>query len=98
MTLEVQIQSFVYSFLYGMFFSLMLNLHYTLLFQSKKWVQIILSFLFLLDHVLVYFIFLRWINQGIFHPYFLLLLYLGYFVGNHTTKKLRGKWFSSFST
>lgn len=91
MGLETQIQSMIYSFVYGLFFSFLFNLHYHYLFDSKKWVQCIVSFLFLMDHVFLYFILLRYINHGVVHSYFIILIVLGCLVGNHTTKKIRKK-------
>ena len=89
MTLEVQIQSIIYSFVYGLFFSFLLNFNYRFLFLGKRVYRILINFLFIVDNVLLYFILLRYINYGEMHYYFLLLVILGYFVGNHTTKKIR---------
>jgi len=87
--LNIQIQSFVYSFLYGMFFSLALNLNYRFLYQSRKWIKLIITTLFILDHALLYFIILKNINDGIVHIYFFFLIFLGFFVGNRKCKLLR---------
>ena len=97
MNLEVQIQSMIFSFVYGLFFSFLLNLNYRVLFTSKKYIQVIGNLFFIIDNVLLYFILLRYINNGVLHLYFLLLVVLGFFVGNPTTKKIRfKKWFASF--
>ena len=94
MNLEIQIQSLIYSFVYGLFFSYLLNLNYRILFMSRRLIQIFANFFFILDNVFLYFILLRYINQGIFHTYFFLLLVLGFIVGNTVTKKIRFKnWF-----
>ncbi len=94
MNLEIQIQSLIYSFVYGLFFSYLLNLNYRILFMSRRLIQIFANFFFVLDNVFLYFILLRYINQGIFHTYFFLLLILGFIVGNTVTKKIRfKKWF-----
>lgn len=95
MALEIQIQSMIYSFVYGLFFSFLLNLNYRLLFSSNKVIQIVFNLFFIIDNVFLYFILLRYINQGIVHVYFILLIGLGFLVGNQTTKKIRFKeWFS----
>lgn len=95
MTLEVQIQSMIYSFVYGLFFSFLLNLNYRILFSSKKIIKVIFNFLFILNNVFLYFILLRYINQGVVHSYFLLLIVLGFVLGNKTTKVIRYKeWFT----
>ena len=86
MNLEIQIQSLIYSFVYGLFFSYLLNLNYRILFMSRRLIQIFANFFFVLDNVFLYFILLRYINQGIFHTYFFLLLILGFIVGNNFVK------------
>lgn len=94
MTLEVQIQSMIYSLVYGLFFSFLLNLNYRLLFTSKKIIQIIFNFFFIIDNVLLYFILLKYINHGIIHLYFIFLIIIGFLIGNQVTKKIRfRKWF-----
>ncbi len=97
MLLETQIQSMIYSFVYGLFFSFLLNLNYRILFSSKKIIQILGNLFFIIDNVFLYFILLRYINNGMLHTYFLILLILGFYIGNFTTKKIRyKKWFSGF--
>ena len=97
MLLETQIQSMIYSFVYGLFFSFLLNLNYRILFSSKKIIQILGNLFFIIDNVFLYFILLRYINNGMLHTYFLILLILGFYIGNFTTKKIRyKKWFSWF--
>jgi len=93
MTLEIQIQSLIYSFVYGLFFSFFFNLHYRYLFLSKIAYRIVLNFFFVLVNVFLYFILLKLINEGIIHYYFILMLFLGYLLGNMKTKVLRFKRF-----
>ena len=89
MNLEIQIQVLVYSLMYGMFFSLVMNLCYRYIFYTKTYYKVIINFLFIINMVLIYFIILRKINNGIFHSYFLLMIILGIFIGNNKTKVLR---------
>ncbi len=87
--LKIQVQSFIYSFLYGMFFSLALNLNYRFLYQSRKWVKLVITVLFIIDHALLYFIILKHINEGIVHIYFFIMIVIGFMVGNRKCKLLR---------
>ena len=88
----------VYSFLYGMFFSFFLGLNYKLLYNNKKSLKIIFTSLFLLINIILYFLLLRRINEGILHPYsfiaiilgFTLEYYVRYLVANH-----KKKWYNS---
>jgi len=89
MSLEVQIQSLIYSFVFGVFFSYTVNLNYRYLFSSKKVFKIIMNLLFVLVHVLLYFILLRKINSGVLHIYFLLMIIFGFLFGNYYSRKIR---------
>ncbi len=91
MELELQIQSLIFSFVYGMFFSLLLNLNYHIVVNVNNWYKIILSFLFVVATVLVYFIIIRLINDGIIHFYFLLVFLCGVFIAERKTYVIRRK-------
>lgn len=78
MTLKVQIISLVISFLYGIFFSFSLNLNYKLIYNDKKIIKILSSFLFIIFNSLLYFYILLKTNNGIIHIYLILSLILGY--------------------
>lgn len=86
MILKLQIISLVSSFLYGIFFYILSKLNYKFLYNNKY--SLIIDFLFVIDNVLLYFIILRYINNGIFHVYFLLSIILGYILGNFIDKKI----------
>lgn len=77
MSLSVQISTLIASFLYGIFFSIMLDINYHFLYESKKGYKIAISFLFITLNVLLYFIILRKINYGIFHSYSMIAIVLG---------------------
>ena len=76
--LDIQIKSIIFSFLYGIFFSFVTNLNYKHIYYSKGILRIITNILFIFDNVLIYFILLRYINDGILHYYFLLSLVIGF--------------------
>lgn len=89
MSLQVQIQSLIFSFIFGLFFSCLLNLNYHYLMHDKIGFRIVTNILFVLDMVLLYFILLKLINNGILHVYFFICLFLGFLLGISKTKKLR---------
>ena len=86
--LNIQIKSIVFSFLYGIIFSILTNLNYKFIFYTKKVFRIIINILFVLDNVVIYFIILRLINDGIIHYYFIVSLVLGYLSVNKMSHKL----------
>lgn len=87
--LDIQIKSIVFSFLYGMFFSFLLNLNYKYIYYSKGVLKVLINIFFVVDNVFLYFIILRYINNGIVHFYFLLSLVLGYFSVNKVSSRIR---------
>ena len=87
MELSIQLQVLSVSFVYGIFFSYLLKMQYKFLFESKLFYKIVLTVFFVFDNCLLYFLILKLINHGIFHPYFLLLLIIGYLFGNYLVKK-----------
>jgi len=98
MALNIQINSFVFSFLFGIFFYLLININKKYLFYSKVYVKIIISFLFIFNNVLIYFIILKKVNNGIIHPYFFLVILVGCIFGNFVYKKIftkiKSKWYN----
>lgn len=91
MDLIVQIQSLVYSFVYGYFFSFLLNWNYHFLMAKHIIVRVLINLFFVIDNVLLYFILLKIINSSVFHIYFLFMIILGFLYGNNYTKKMRYK-------
>lgn len=77
MTLIIQIKSLAFSFLYGVFFAFTYKLNYKYLTSNMKFFKIILSLFFIFDHVLLYFVLISKINNGILHLYFLFTFIIG---------------------
>lgn len=88
-SLDIQIKSLIFSFLYGVFFSIILNVNYKFVFESKGIKKILINIFFIIDNVLLYFIILRFINNGIIHFYFVLALFMGYICVNKVASKIR---------
>lgn len=91
MNIVLQIKTIVFSFLYGVFFSIMLGFNYKYIVGSRKLFSFFLSFLFVLVNVLLYFIILKKINFGVFHYYEILFIILGFVFENVLFKFLKCK-------
>ena len=89
MSLVEQVVSLIFSFIYGGVLSVLYNFNYNILFYKNRVVKIIFNILFVFDLVLIYFLVMRKINNAVIHPYFYLLIVLGFFVFFNLTKKLR---------
>lgn len=89
MDLETQIQSLITSFVYGMYLSLAYNIVYKYLYSDKILIKIIANLIFTITHSIIYFIFMKLINEGIIHVYFVILLIIGFIIGNKKTKSVR---------
>ncbi len=90
MDLYIQIISLLFSFFYGIFFSLFVSVNYKIIYNDKKWIKLLGTFLVVMVSVLLYFVLLRKINYAVFHPYLLLVLILGFAlekrIANHFKK------------
>ncbi len=82
MALSLQINSLLYCFLYGLFFSLGYNLNYKIMKDAKMLFKILVDFVFVLNNILLFYIILLKINFGVIHPYFIMMLAIGFIVGN----------------
>jgi len=89
MSLEVQIQSLVYSFVFGMTASLFFNLLYKYLFHKKTIIKFISTELFIIAGVIIYFSILWQINYGVISYYFMVMIILGFLTGNRKTRLIR---------
>ena len=78
MPLIIQIYSFVFSFLFGIFFEILLSINSKFIYSSNLFVKIISSIIFILFNKLLYFFIIFRINYGVLHIYFLLSILLGY--------------------
>ena len=93
MEVSLQIISILISFLFGIFFYLFSRIHFSCVSKSCLFFKFITTFLFVFDSVLAYVILFYYVNEGIFHIYFLLSVVLGYFLALslHKSVKLKNK-------
>ena len=89
MGLKEQIISMLFSFFFGLFLGGVYNLNYNMLFKLANIKKIFFNLIFIFDLVLIYFLFIKKINGGIIHPYFYILIVLGFFLTFCHSKKLR---------
>lgn len=89
MSLQIQIFSLIFSFLFGLVFAFFVNLHYDMLFSKNKWFRLFINFIFVIDMALLYFLILKSLNGGVLHLYFFLLIFLGFLLSYVNTKKVR---------
>lgn len=99
MSLNIQIYSLLFSFLYGIILYILLEINYRFLFEGKIIYRVIISFLFVMVLSLVYFLVLLKINNGVLHLYFFLSMFTGYLLSFVIYKKLIVKrkkvWYNS---
>ena len=91
MILNIQIISFIVSFLYGIFFYFLLELSSRIVYSNYLIIKIVGSFLFILFNTLLYFIILIKINYGYVHLYFLICIAIGFFVCKELYKRFVNK-------
>jgi len=82
MKLDIQMYSFVSSFLFGVILFFLMDIFNILMCKVKLFLKIIFSFLFVMVLALLYFLMLLFINNGVVHFYFLLMILVGYIFGN----------------
>ena len=78
MSLEEQLLSLLFSFIYGIVIAYLFNLFYSFLNYKDKKYKLLINVLFFLLIFVVYFLLLQRINSGIIHIYFLGMLFLGF--------------------
>ena len=79
MNLKIQVFSLLFSFFFGVIFSVLVNINYKLLFTKYKIFQVIVTLLFVIFGALIYFFLLKFINNGVIHPYFYLMVFIGFY-------------------
>ena len=87
MILILQIKSLLFTFIYGIFFTFTFNVNKSYLLNKNIFYRVIINFLFIIDHILLYFILIRIINNSILHIYLFPIFILGiFFYNNYFTK------------
>jgi len=79
MNLYTQINTLLFSFIFGIYFSLILDIFKKVLLKNKV-LQFIISLVLCLVNSIIYFIILLNLNNAILHPYYIILFLLGFYV------------------
>lgn len=80
MDLLIQLQSLLFSFLFGILFNLVLNSFDLFIYHEKLVIKILSAFLISIFLSVIYFVISMKINQGIIHIYFIGMIIFGYFI------------------
>lgn len=97
---EIQLLSFLVSFIFGVLFAFLNELNNKFIFKQKPHFKVIITFLFILNLSLLYLMLIYNINGGIIHIYFFIFILLGYLISfrkiknvlkyvKHLSKKLK---------
>ena len=81
MSSTLQLISFLVSFLYGIFFYFLTSLNFYLIKDLKLYLKHILTFIYVIDMTIIYIIIFYQLNKGYFHIYFILMVFVGFFIG-----------------
>ena len=88
MVLTIQINSLIFSFVYGVIFYVLLEINYKFLYNEKLLIKVIYTLFFLLFNTILYFIGLIKINNGAVHVYFILSILVGFVLACILHKKV----------
>ena len=91
MNSNMQIISFLVSFIYGIVFYYLTILNFKLIDNLKTFVKHILTFIYVLDVTIIYIIIFYHLNKGYFHIYFILTVFIGFVLGCFLHKKYLSK-------
>ena len=91
MNSNVQLISFIVSYFFGMLFYFLTYLNFQLIKPFKLLLQHLLSFIFVIDMTIIYIIIIYKINNGYFHLYFMIMVFLGFLFGYIIFKKFLSK-------
>ena len=91
MTSILQLISFMISFIYGIFFYFLTILNFKIISSLKKYLQHIITFIYVLDMIIIYIIIFYHLNKGYFHIYFIGMVIFGFIFGYLFDKKFRSK-------
>ena len=98
-SLKIQIYTIIFSFIYGIFFSLLIDLNYKFIHSKKKFTKYLSSILIIIMSVIIYFIGIMKISYGVFHIYSILCILVGYTLASLTVgtiAKKKIKWYNPY--
>lgn len=81
MTLEIQIFTLLYSFLFGIFYSIGYVIFKKWLYHRIWIIKMITNFLFCFSMMFLYYLVIEKVNGGILHPYGIISSFVGFCLG-----------------
>lgn len=85
-SLSIQLKLIIFSFIFGFFFSLLIEWFNNLSKKCKPYLKIVLSFIVVFIMSLIYFMGCQKISNSIFHIYNIICIVIGYIVYNLIAK------------
>lgn len=79
MNISIQLLSILFSFIFGILFRIVLRFHLDNTKYYPFCLQIITSVIFIVDITLLYLLLIYYINYGIIHIYFIIMIFLGFY-------------------
>ena len=89
MSLRIQIITLLFSFLFGSLFYLSIYINKTYIYSNKLYIKLTTSFLICIINTFIYFIILKFLNNGIFHFYYFIMIIFGFYITNMIFKRYR---------
>lgn len=89
MDYKIQLLSFLFSFLFGIFFFITNYFNKKLINNKKIIFQYMVTFIYIINIVLFYILILYKINRGVFHIYFLFMVLIGYLFATRLEKYVK---------
>lgn len=87
MNSNLQLISFLVSFLFGLIFYFLTYINFKLIKDLKKIFQHLLTFIYVIDMTIIYIIIFYHLNKGYFHIYFIFTVFIGFIIGFLINKK-----------
>ena len=87
MNLKIQLICLAFSFLFGVFLYFIYRIHSRALFHHKGRLKYFFQFIVTFSCSFLYFIILNFLNNGVLHCYFLLLIMCGFLISYHFSRK-----------
>ena len=81
MNITTQIKTIIFSVIYGIIFSCLIDVNHKYLTKNKI-INIIITFIFIITSVLIYFILLKKLNNAIFNSYEIICIIIGFIIEN----------------
>lgn len=88
MNVKTQIIVLIVSFLYGFIYNYSIKLNNHIIKNQKKIYRSFITTLYMYNIILLYIIIIFKINHGKFHPYFFIMIIIGFITCEKTTKKM----------